>query len=232
MLPATIEWGAGSSGDDVVRVRFEGNHETARALFRILRWGAGAGDRARGASGAVDLEGRVPALRLPLAGGGELVLVFVGNRLLASRGGEALVRLFSGPASPGSGAPPAAPHGFPREDGHGWTEAASIGEGCRVRFSLLLESDDLMRFRAAPESGCPDAIDEAERDALARRLRDEAERIVLAAGLEPTEAPVVGWTDGGRWTVAGRVAGVRERTLRAVLSVASRPGQLPPDAGR
>lgn len=232
MLPATIEWGAESSGEEIVRVRFEGNHETARALFRVLRWGAGAGGGASGIPRAVDLAGNVPALCLPLAEEGELVVAFVGNRLLVSRAPGAVERLVSGPPAPPPAAPRTAPEGFPREDGYGWTEAAALGEGCRVAFSLRLESDDLVRFQAAPESGCPGAVGPGERDAFARRLRDEAERIAAAAALEPTEAPAVTWNDEGDWSVSGRFAGVRERALRAFPSLAAPPGYRPPDAGR
>jgi len=232
MLPATIEWGAEPSGEGIVRVRFEGNHETARALFRVLRWGAGTSGGAPGTARAVDLGEAVPGLRLPLADGGDLVVAFLGNRLLASRAPLAIERLVSGPPAPASAGSRTAPAAFPREDGHGWIEVAAFGEGCRVGFSLRLESDDLVRFRAAAESECPRAIAAEERDPFARRLGDEVARFAAAAGLEPTEAPTVTWSDDGDWTVSGRLAGVKERALRAFPSLATPPGYRPPDAGR
>lgn len=232
MLPATIEWGAGSSGEDVVRVRFEGNHETPRALFRVLRWGAGWSEDAPGTPRAIELGDAVPALRLPLADGGDLVVAFVGNRLLASRAPTAIERLVSDPPAASPASPAAAPGGFPREDGQGWTDVEGLGEGCRVRFSLRIESDDLVRFRAVPESGCPRAIAEGERDAFARRLREEAGRIADAAGLEPSETPAVTWSGEGDWTVSGRLAGLRERALLALPSLAAPPGYRPSGDGR
>lgn len=232
MLPATIEWGAGPSGDDVVRVRFEGNHESPRALFRVLRWGAGWSESVPGTPQAVDLGDTVPALRLPLADGGELVVAFVGNRLIASRAQTAIERLVADPPAPAPAPAADASGAFPREDGQGWTDVEAFGEDCRVRFSLRLESDDLMRFRAVPGAGCPQAIAEGERDAFARRLREEVGRIAAAAGLEPSEAPAVTFGGEGDWAVSGRLAGLRERALLALPSLAAPPGYRPPDGGR
>jgi hypothetical protein len=232
MLPVTIEWGAGPSGDDVVRVRFEGNHETPRALFRVLRWGAASGGGVPGTPRAVDLGEGLPALRLPLSDGGHLVVAFLGNRLIASRTEAAIERLVSDPPAAPEAPPAAAAGTFPREDGRGWTDVEALGDDCRVRFSLRLESDDLVRFRAVPESGCAQATAGEERDAFGRRLREEAERIAAAAGLEPSEAPAVSWSGEGEWTVSGRLAGVRERALLAFPSLAAPPGYGPSDAAR
>ena len=222
MLPATVEWAAEPGAGGVLRVRFEGSHATARALFRVLRWGAGAASGSSGAPSAVDLAGDVPAVRLRTAEGGEVEIAFLGNRLLASREPGALeTMLRRPPEAPVAPSPLRAGAGFPREDGSGWTRSDGLAPGCVVRFSLRLESDDLLRYRAAGVGPCPTATSAADRERVERLLLGEAARISEASGLEPTEPAAVLWEADGGWIVSGRVVGIRGRALASVPSIAA-----------
>lgn len=201
LLPATFEWALPEGGEGVLRVRFEGNHTAARALFRILRWAASATNRIPGAPSALDLAGPLPAVRLPVEGGGSIVVAFAGNRLLAARSEGAIERTLTTETLPVERPPSVR---FEREDGWGWL----FHGGARVHYSLRVDSDDVLRFRAlVPVSDCAP-------------VHEEAMGIVAAAGLEWADGPSVSpHGDGGACLVTGAVAGVRERALRAIPEV-------------
>ena len=227
MLPATVEWVGDPGAHGAVRIRFEGSHASARALFRILRWAASATNRVPGAPRALEVGEGVPAILLPLREEGQLDLAFVGNRLIASRDEGRLEEILRRPpleADAPSAESRAVRPAFPREDGWGWTRADDLGAACRIIFSLHLETEDLLAFRAGPEAGCPRATHALERSELAEIVRAEIGRIADGAGLSLVERPDVTWGEDEGWVVSGRVGGLSERSLAAIPEVAIPPG--------